>query len=201
MTHTMTCQHCGASRSGSARTFEDGSDHAWRQAHQNCTADAYERAIELALKVHDGQKDKGGEAYILHPLHVMETVDTRGLSAENVRLVRLVAICHDVLEDCPQEERPVYEEALAMIDSSLLRLVQVLTRRPGEEYTDYIERVAADGSLARRVKIADLVHNLDQTRLPPDQRTATARKRYVSARIRLSADEDRTMFGGHDTPH
>ena len=50
-----------------------------------------ELAIELATRFHEGQVDKCGEPYILHPLRVMMTV--QGEQA------RVVAVLHDVLED------------------------------------------------------------------------------------------------------
>ena len=50
-----------------------------------------EIAIELASKYHKGQIDKGGNAYILHPLEVMNNVDRMES--------KIVAVLHDIIED------------------------------------------------------------------------------------------------------
>lgn len=51
------------------------------------------RAIEIATLAHAGQVDKGGAPYIMHPIRVMLAMDTEE--------ARIVAVLHDVLEDCP----------------------------------------------------------------------------------------------------
>jgi hypothetical protein len=51
-----------------------------------------EQAIAFAALCHEGQQDKVGATYILHPLRVMLRVHSE---AE-----RRVAVLHDVVEDC-----------------------------------------------------------------------------------------------------
>jgi GTP pyrophosphokinase len=116
--------------------------------------DDLERAIEIALDAYEGQKDKAGETYILHPLRVMDQVDTRRQ--------RIVAVLHDVVEDSAYELADIESE----FDVEIRDAVDALTKRDGEDYLeDFIPRVA-DNDLARVVKVADIEDNMDLTRLP-----------------------------------
>ena len=137
---------------------------------------ALEDAIILATGAHRGQVDKAGEPYILHPLRVMlELKDEAG---------RIAAVLHDVIEDTRITVDDLREGGYS---EEVLRALEALTRREGESYQDFIERVAAD-PLARRVKLADLADNLDAGRLPgmteADRQRLT---RYRAARERLES--------------
>lgn len=134
------------------------------------------KAIALAATVHDGQTDKGGEPYILHALHVMRTADTRMMFANGAHLaeawaelIQIVGVLHDVVEDFDGNE-PERNELIAVIEYEFGPIVwealKALTHEPSEPYLEsYIERVAQN-EIARRVKLADLTHNMDPTRLP-----------------------------------
>ena len=50
-----------------------------------------EKAIKIASICHEGQVDKAGKPYILHPLTVMESVDTLP--------EKILAVLHDTIED------------------------------------------------------------------------------------------------------
>jgi (p)ppGpp synthase/HD superfamily hydrolase len=113
-----------------------------------------ERAIQIAVQAHMGQKDKGGEPYILHPLRVMFKMHTD--------LERIVAVLHDVVEDSEWTLDHLRDEGFP---DQVLAAVDCLTRRSNEPYEDFIERVQVN-ALARTVKIADLQDNLDASRLP-----------------------------------
>ncbi|MBF0261574.1 MAG: GTP pyrophosphokinase [Magnetococcales bacterium] len=112
------------------------------------------RAIALASEAHVGQLDKSRQPYILHPLRLMMRLESQE--------ERIVAVLHDVVEDCG-----VSFEALRDMGFSDAVLVALdhLTHRPDESYDDYIGRIAAH-PLARRVKIVDLEDNMDVRRLP-----------------------------------
>ena len=140
-------------------------------------------AIQLATRVHAGQVDKAGMPYILHPLRVMLDMDTPD--------ERVVAVLHDVLEDA--KAGTVTAEILAAngFPAEVVQAVVTLTRVPGETYADYIHRVGQSGPLARKVKMADLLDNLDPER---DSRVTTPeiaslRKRYIMARVVLAGYE------------
>lgn len=112
-----------------------------------------EKAILIAAKAHQGQQDKAGAPYILHPLRMMLTLDTE--------IERTIAVLHDVVEDsdCTLEDlrgEGFPEEVVTAVDA--------LTRRDGESYEDLVERARAN-PLARRVKLADLEDNMDTRRM------------------------------------
>ena len=112
-----------------------------------------EDAITLAAKLHRGQVDKGGAPYVLHPLRVMAAMETQE--------ERIAAVLHDVVEDTPTSLDQL--KAWGCPDT-VLEAVDALSRRPGEDWDSYLERVAANG-LARRVKVKDLEDNLRPERL------------------------------------
>lgn len=108
-----------------------------------------ENAILLATTCHRGQKDKAGEPYILHPLWVMSKMESED--------ERVVAVLHDVFEDC--------DIAINDVDLSLVQkeALVLLTRPKGMSYKSYIERIATN-EIAIKVKMADLEHNMDYKR-------------------------------------
>lgn len=111
------------------------------------------RAMRMAYEAHAGQTDKGGAPYIFHPMHVAEQMETE--------YETIAALLHDVLEDCD----PAYRQAIReCFPAEVYAAVDAITKRDGEEYAQYVARVAAD-PIARRVKIADLLHNMDASRL------------------------------------
>jgi len=133
-----------------------------------------EDAIVLAAQSHRGQVDKAGAPYILHPLRVM--LRLKGEAD------RIAAVLHDVIEDTRITEEFLREQGYR---EEVLRALDALTRREGESYADFIERVAGN-PLARRVKLADLADNLDASRLPkiaPKDREGLARHQAAEERV------------------
>jgi (p)ppGpp synthase/HD superfamily hydrolase len=134
-----------------------------------------EDAIALAVEAHRGQRDKAGQTYILHPLRVMMRLETEP--------ERMAAILHDVVEDTPYtlerlRQLGYPEEVLSALDC--------LTKREGESYEAFIERVRPH-PLARRVKLADLEDNMDVRRLValgPKEAERLARYRAAWARLK-----------------
>jgi (p)ppGpp synthase/HD superfamily hydrolase len=119
-------------------------------------------AASLAAGMHAGQLDKAGLPYIGHPLRVMLR-----LPADASELEKKAALLHDVLEDCGPGARDTLVSFGA--DRELLMMLDELSKRPGERYDDYPQRVA--NGPARRVKLADIADNSDPRRLallPPD---------------------------------
>ena len=112
-----------------------------------------ERAVAIALDAHRGQRDKAGQAYILHPLRVMARVE--GDAA------RLAALLHDVVEDSAWTLEQLRAEGFP---EAVVAAVDALTRRQGEAYEAFIRRAAAH-PVARAVKRADVEDNLDVRRL------------------------------------
>ena len=113
----------------------------------------FELALSIAKKAHEEQYDKAGVAYIKHPLFVASLVDTKEEKA--------VALLHDVLEDSPYTAE---ELILAGLPETVVTAVQVLTKKKGQDYQQYLELVKSN-PIARCVKLADLKHNSDLSRL------------------------------------
>lgn len=113
----------------------------------------FDSALSIAKKAHKGQYDKAGVDYIEHPLFVASLVDTQEEKA--------VALLHDVLEDSPYTAE---ELILAGLPETVVSAVQILTKKKGQDYQQYLELVKSS-PIARRVKLADLKHNSDLSRL------------------------------------
>jgi len=139
-----------------------------------------ERAIAIAAEAHAGQVDKAGAPYVLHPLRLM----LRMSSIDE----RIVAVLHDVCEDCPgwTFDRLGREG----FSASILAALRSVTKRDGEEYEDFVRR-AADNPIGRRVKLADMIDNSDLSRIavPSEQdfQRIEKYKRAIDLIGRLSA--------------
>jgi (p)ppGpp synthase/HD superfamily hydrolase len=112
-----------------------------------------ERAIAIAAAAHAGQVDKGGAPYILHPLKVMLRMTTLE--------ERIVAVLHDVVEDCDISLDDLRKEGFS---EEVLSAIESVTKVPGESYEDFVER-AAQNPIGRVVKLADLEENSDLSRI------------------------------------
>jgi len=117
-----------------------------------------ERAIALAVEKHSGVEDKADQPYILHPLRVMFSLS----SVDE----RIVGVLHDVVEDSDTS----FEDLKKMgFSPAVIDALDAVTKRPNEEGSDegyqaFVERAGAN-PIARQVKMADLLDNLDVTRL------------------------------------
>lgn len=135
-----------------------------------------ERAIALACEAHAGQVDKAGEAYILHPLRLMLAVEGEA--------ARIAAVLHDVVED---SATTLDDLTAAGFAPEVVRAVGALTKREGEDYLDFVRRAAAD-PIARVVKRADLLDNLNLDRIPsPTEKDRARIQRYQAALELLDA--------------
>lgn len=135
-----------------------------------------ERAIAIATAAHQGQRDKAGQPYILHPLRLMLS-----LAADEERMV---AVLHDVVEDTPWSLDQLRGEGFS---AAVIAAVDGLTRREAESYEEFIERLCPN-PLARRVKLTDLEDNMDLRRIAELGEKDWARlQRYHRAWQRLSA--------------
>ena len=110
-------------------------------------------ALSIARKAHEGQLDKAGVDYIEHPIYVASQVDTEEEKA--------VALLHDVIEDSPVSAEELLQAGLP---ETVVTAVQVLTKKKEQDYQTYLETVKKN-PLARVVKLADLKHNSDLSRL------------------------------------
>jgi (p)ppGpp synthase/HD superfamily hydrolase len=122
-----------------------------------------ERAIQIAAQAHQGQRDKGGASYILHPLRMMMRMESEA--------TMIAAILHDVVEDSDWTLEQLRGEGFS---EEVLQAVDCLTRRDDETYEESVARAQAD-AIARLVKIADLEDNMNVKRIGEMTPTALAR--------------------------
>jgi len=130
-----------------------------------------EKALQIAARAHEGQKDKEGLPYILHPLRVMNIV--QGEEAQ------VVALLHDVIEDTSVTADDLRQ---AGFSDRIVLAVLCVTHRKDEPYADYVVRCKGN-DIARRVKLADLEDNsrLSRVLLRPQRLQADLARirRYV----------------------
>jgi len=112
-------------------------------------------AIRIATNAHDGQYDRGGMPYILHPLKVMHY--TKSSDEE----IQTIAVLHDVVED---SDVTWFDLVDACMTTRVIEAVRALTKIPGQSYDEYREAVFSNRD-AMIVKLADLRHNTDIRRL------------------------------------
>ncbi|MCS6818514.1 MAG: phosphohydrolase [Chitinophagales bacterium] len=111
------------------------------------------RALEIALSAHKGQKDKAGSDYIFHPLRVM--------AMGNTEEEKICGLLHDVLEDSDTTLEHLKKEGFS---DEVLNALQCLTKEnPDEDYDKFFDRVMQN-PLAVKVKINDLLDNMNITR-------------------------------------
>ena len=111
------------------------------------------KAMNICYKAHDGQLDHGGMPYVFHPVHLAEQMDTENEVC--------TALLHDVIEDAGISMSYLKEEGFP---EEVLNALGLLSHSLTVPYMTYIIEIRSD-PLARKVKMADLRHNSDLTRL------------------------------------
>lgn len=113
----------------------------------------FDRALQIAIHAHKGQKDQAGRVYVMHPIRVAERCkDPRA---------KIVALLHDTIEDTPVTAEYLRSEGFS---EEIVSGVLSVTKREGETYDDFVAR-AAENAIGKEVKIADLEDNMDIRRL------------------------------------
>lgn len=131
-------------------------------------------AFSLAEQKHKNQVDKAGCSYLLHPLHVANNFFPSN--------EKIVAILHDILEDTDTNEKMLYDMGF---EEKIVAAIKGISRKKGEDYFDYIKRVKKN-QLATTVKICDLKHNLDLSRIDiPTKRDYERMEKYRRALLIL----------------
>ena len=128
------------------------------------------KALKLCFEAHKEQSDKSGIPYVFHPFHLAEQMQDEEST--------IVALLHDVIEDT---EYTLEDLRKMGFGDSVLAAIDLMTHEDGGPYMDYVEKIKTD-PIARTVKLADLRHNSDMTRLdvvtPRDQERA---EKYLAA--------------------
>lgn len=142
------------------------------------------RAMQIAYEAHAGQVDKCGTPYVFHPYHLAEQMPDE--------VTTCVALLHDVVEDTPITLDELEREFPPEVTEPLC----LLTHDPAVSYRDYIDALVVD-PVARTVKRADLMHNLDETRFEGCGRVDEAElsRRCERYRVALGVLDEGEQFG------
>ena len=133
-------------------------------------------ARALATRRHAGQVDKAGMPYITHPERVAGRLETPE--------AQVVGWLHDTVEDTGL----TLEEVADRFGPETAAAVDAVSRREGEEWPDYLDRVAAN-PIARQVKISDLIDNSNLSRIPRVTLRDVARQAKYNAALRRLLEE------------
>lgn len=114
------------------------------------------KAILLATVGHNGQFDKGGNPYILHPLTVMHK-----LKSKDEELM-CIAVLHDYIEDV---KGATFEQLRNEgMSKRVIEGIRCITKMPGQTYEEYKSAVFSNRD-TMLVKREDLRTNSDLRRL------------------------------------
>lgn len=133
-------------------------------------------ALKLCFEAHKEQSDKSGLPYVFHPFHLAEQMQTEETT--------IVALLHDVVEDTPYT---LEDLAKLGFDQPIIDAIALMTHADDVDYMDYVRAIKAN-PIARAVKLADLRHNSDLSRMDTvDEKTLARRKKYLEALALLEA--------------
>lgn len=134
------------------------------------------KAMRFAYRAHEGQTDQSNVPYVFHPYHLAEQMDDE--------ISCTVALLHDVVEDTEFTLEDLKAEFPAVVTDA----VALLTYDGESDYFEYVRNLRQN-YFARRVKIADLTHNSDETRVDgieiSEEKLRYWRRKYAKARAIL----------------
>ena len=137
------------------------------------------KAMQIAYSAHHGQLDYNGVPYIFHPIHLAESMDDEYSCC--------VALLHDTVEDTDV----TLEELKALFPPEVTDAVALMTHDDDTDYFNYV-RAIKENPIAKKVKLADLAHNSDQSRCIgsdlTEERKAKWLEKYRKARNILTED-------------
>lgn len=126
-------------------------------------------ALKLCFDAHKDQTDKSGMPYVFHPFHLAEQMTDEWTTT--------VALLHDVVEDSSY----TFEDLAAKFPAPVLDALRLLTHADDVPYMDYVREIKKN-PIAAAVKMADLQHNSDLSRLDAvDEKALTRREKYLAA--------------------
>ncbi len=128
------------------------------------------QALKLCCEAHKDQSDKSGMPYVFHPFHLAEQMTDEQTT--------VAALLHDVVEDTEYTLDDLRELGF---DEAVITAIELLTHDPEVHYMKYIENIKIN-PVARAVKLADLRHNSDRSRLDTvSERDLLREKKYLEA--------------------
>lgn len=127
------------------------------------------KAMIIAYNAHHGQVDKSGVPYIFHPIHVAEQMETEEEC--------IVALLHDTVEDT----NITFEVLEKEFSATVIEALKLLTHDESIDYFDYARKLK-NNPIAKKVKLADLYHNSDITRMEnPTEKDWKRKEKYHKA--------------------
>lgn len=140
--------------------------------------DLTKKALKLCFEAHKDQVDKTGMPYVFHPFHLAEQMTDE--------ISTVCALLHDVVEDTSL----TLEDIAGMgFPPPVVEVLGLLTHEKGVPYEDYVKELSVN-PIARLVKIADLRHNGDMTRINKseiDERAILRAQKYAKALAYLTS--------------
>lgn len=128
------------------------------------------KALKLCFEAHKDQVDKTGLPYVFHPFHLAEEMTDE--------ISTVCALLHDVIEDTEYTFRDLSEMGFP---EEVIKVLGLLTHEDGVPYMEYVERISHD-PIAVKVKLADLRHNSDTSRMDEMDEWAVKRnEKYLRA--------------------
>ena len=142
--------------------------------------DNTKKAMKLCYEAHKDQVDKSGLPYVFHPAHVAEQMTDEATT--------IVALLHDVVEDTDYTLEDLAAEGFG---KEILEAVALMTHEDDVPYLDYVAKLK-DNPIARAVKLADLAHNSDLSRIGEvDEETRERLEKYKKAMALLEGNSFR----------
>jgi (p)ppGpp synthase/HD superfamily hydrolase len=136
------------------------------------------KAMKLCFEAHKEQKDKAGLPYVFHPFHLAEQMPDEETT--------VTALLHDVIEDTPYTLQDLRGMGFS---EAVLDALALMSHDKSVPYPDYVAALRPN-RIARTVKLADLRHNSDLTRLDAvDEKTLSRVEKYKAASRLLSEAE------------
>ncbi len=127
-------------------------------------------AMKLCFAAHKDQVDKSGLPYVFHPFHLAEQMQDEAAT--------VVALLHDVAEDTDMTLEQIAEYGFG---KEILDALALLTHTKEVPYMDYV-RAIKPNPIARAVKLADLRHNSDLSRMDEvTEKAIQRREKYLQA--------------------
>lgn len=130
-------------------------------------------ALKLCFEAHKNQTDKSGMPYVFHPFHLAEQMKDEDTT--------IAALLHDVVEDT---DYTIADLEQMGFPPNVIEALELLTHNDDTPYMEYVAEIK-DNPIAKAVKLADLEHNSDLSRLDTVDEKALKRKEKYSQAIRL----------------
>jgi (p)ppGpp synthase/HD superfamily hydrolase len=145
--------------------------------------DNTKKAMKLCFDAHKNQVDKSGMPYVFHPFHVAEQMKDE--------VTTIVALLHDVVEDTDY----TLDDIAAMgFGQDVVEALTLMTHDKSVTYLVYVAKIK-DNPVARAVKLADLAHNSDPTRLDViDEKAKERLDKYQKAIAILKSNDCPNKF-------